>query len=246
MFGTEKTKEDTISDLSMASIKANKQNLAKKVARNKTSEEIAEEQKGRKLGEYDPITGMYNANFASAKTATAQQGDQFDVYKMFPTSIMKTQPKNKEMADLSRFLERRMLGKIASTITENKCEWKEATRKEINSRMKKAAESSARTVNNFYENKEKIEKTRIPSEQELKTALNQREFSKRMGLKNEELKQETMKENQKRQAAISRNLKETKKEFKRATAAKPTQDIVNNTLKKMADQQLKNNGVEEI
>lgn len=230
-----------ISQLSKADLLAKQQEALKKRAK-KTSEEIQEEQKGRKLGEYNPLTGMHSAAFTSAKTAYHSQDDSMDVYKLFDKSILKS---NNTNTNLTKEVEKNLLDKLASSIKENHGDWTEIAKQKLEKRLANASEKSKKIVDDFYNEREINQTSEAPSLESLSLALNQSEFSHRMGLKNEEYKKETIKANKQRKAAISRNLNKTSK-VEKSKVYKPQQNIVESALQATAKKILSDNGVEEI
>lgn len=243
LFG-EKANEETISDLSRQDIYANKEAINKKFAR-KSSEEVAEEQKARKLGAYNSLTGLPASSFVSSRTAhnvnvDTPEEDLLKTYNMFSKASVKNQNNN----SLSDSIKKTLLEKLSNDVKSKSLSKSEAAIRQTENRIAKASEASKRHVEDFYNTKENAI-NQLPTINELKAAIASSEFSTQINSSIKDKRIESKNFNKARNEAIAKTASK-KKEVGISSVSKPKQTVAENALKSLADKALKDYGVEEI
>ena len=167
-----------LSSLSDASREANRQKALSKAAyydRNKgTAEEIAEQQKARKLGEYNEVTGEYTAHFASSRQVITEQPNELytDLFKVFTNTIpdLTGGNKNPEITSLAKDISKYQLKKLAAQNKDMKLDWREAAVNEIKVKSEEATAKSDLMAKRARNEQARVKVT--PTYEEISAAVN--------------------------------------------------------------------------
>lgn len=172
-----KTPSDSVSEFSKKLINEKKHLAAQKYINHKTAEEVKEEQKARKLGGLNEITGMYQASFASSNqafmqnnsmTSEEQEQQRLDsTYNMF----RKQAKPNNEYQKLAKYLSKKLVRKIKEAAND-KSNWWESAVKDIEKRVEVAEIKSEKLAEKSEIEREKIASRPVPTVEQLREALN--------------------------------------------------------------------------
>lgn len=231
-----------LNDISEISREANRQKrleLSEYANRNKkTTAQIREEQKARKIGEYDPITGAYTTDFSSNKQVQKAASDNYkNLFSVFKPTIPDTTGKNltkyqqKTISEISKY----QLKKLEKTVQSLNGDWKEAAINDIQNRVKLASKKS----DYLYSQNEKRWKreTAVPPAKSIANAIERKNAIT-------DIKAENIEYSKKRARSIT--AKRSKKEdLVKSNVTRPTNNVMANAEKILKTQ--KNlNKLEEI
>ena len=180
MFAGKKLSDNTelidqlqdISEISRTANRKKRQALASYHERSKrTSEQVAEEQKARKLGAIDPITGTYTAAFSSSNQAQASQEETlenlFEVFKNKIPNLDNSFPSRQ--AALAKEIGKYQTAKVVAQFKDYKTDWKSAAVADIQSRVTTASKKAEALVTEA--NKQRQAEKKVVSYDDLATVM---------------------------------------------------------------------------
>jgi hypothetical protein len=242
MFNQDNELMQKLSDISDISREANKQKLMRQAKyhdrRLQTSEQVAEEQKARKIGEMNELSGMYTAQFASSKMANPTEPQTLP--NLF-AAIKGTMPNlNGEMSVVQRTMANEIskyqLAKLEHERKDRKDDWKTAAVKEITERVTKATKSADAHVAN--QRQQMSAPKTVPNVDDIKTAFAQKTIT---DTKAENIAKAAKKANSiKKTASKKEQIKQSGVSRPKTTLAEKVVEVVN--LKKLQEKVSKMQG----